>query len=276
MFQILDSSEIQEAIRLASKLTGGKSSRSARKHTTSSLADLDLENEVELFSDREPLAGLSSSETHSTAADEVVESEEAAPAESPLKGVGGLTGLADVSGTVEGKKAQTVSAAKSSIIDVTEALSLNSDIERPARSGPSLQRSEKKMELDLDAFEYRGDKLEEIIKLMCQRSNFSGAIVTDDGGLPFAVVNPPVSIEAVSAFTSVLGGALERAGELLGHSGAEYLSMDINYEEKVVLRRFMIGEKGYLLLAISPQEVDERSEIEISIEQICEVLTEQS
>ena len=127
-------------------------------------------------------------------------------------------------------------------------------------------------EIDPTGLEYRGDQLEQVIKNMCRRSHFSGAVVADDTGLPFAVVNPPVSMEAVSAFTAVLGGALERAGSLLGHHGAEYLSIDINYEEKIILRRFLINEAPYFLLAICPQEVDERSEIEISIDQIVSIL----
>lgn len=127
-------------------------------------------------------------------------------------------------------------------------------------------------EIDPTGLAYRGDQLEQVIKNMCQRSHFKGAVVTDDTGLPFAVVNPPVSMEAISAFTVVLGGALERAGSLLGHHGAEYLSIDINYEEKIILRRFLINDAPYFLLAICPQEVDERSEIEISIDQIVSIL----
>ncbi len=127
-------------------------------------------------------------------------------------------------------------------------------------------------EIDPTGLEYRGDQLEQVILNMCKRSHFSGAVVADDTGLPFAVVNPPVSMEAISAFTAVLGGALERAGSLLGHHGAEYLSIDINYEEKIILRRFLINEAPYFLLAICPQDVDERSEIEISIDQIVSIL----
>ncbi len=144
----------------------------------------------------------------------------------------------------------------------------------PEAPAKKLQKTSPQLvaEIDPAGLTYRGDQLEQVIKNMCQRSHFSGAVVTDDTGLPFAVVNPPVSMEAVSAFTSVLGGALERAGSLLGHHGAEYLSIDINYEEKIILRRFLINDISYYLLAICPQEVDERSEIEISIDQIRSIL----
>ncbi|MCF6237740.1 MAG: hypothetical protein L3J79_02835 [Candidatus Marinimicrobia bacterium] len=122
---------------------------------------------------------------------------------------------------------------------------------------------------------YRSDRLEHVVVSMCQRSGFIGAVVTDDKGLPFVIINPPVSEEALSAFTSVLGEALERAGSLLGAHGAEYLSIDINYEDKIVLRRFLIDATTYYLMVICSQDIDERSEIELSIEQLTAILADQ-
>jgi len=127
-------------------------------------------------------------------------------------------------------------------------------------------------EIDPSKLEYRDDQLEQVIKNMCQRSHFKGAIVIDDTGLPFAAVNPPVSIEALSALAVILGASLERADSLLNLQGAEYLSIDINYEEKIILRRFLINDAPYFILAVCPQEIDERSEIEISIDQIVSIL----
>jgi hypothetical protein len=129
---------------------------------------------------------------------------------------------------------------------------------------------------DSESFEGRGRTLEDLIKRMCQRSNFSGAVVTDDSGYPLAVVNPPVTSDALPAFSSALGQALKRGGELLKHDRAEYLSLDINYEEKIVLRRFAIQESHYLLLVSCSQDVDYRSEIEVSIEQIIAALSAQT
>jgi hypothetical protein len=86
--------------------------------------------------------------------------------------------------------------------------------------------------------------------------------------------NSPVGADTLAAFTSVLGNALVRAGTLLGEVGAELISMDINYTEKIVLRRFPIEGQQYFFLVICPQELDERTEVELSIEQITKVLTE--
>lgn len=121
---------------------------------------------------------------------------------------------------------------------------------------------------------FRGDRLERVLSTMCARSEFSGAVVTDETGLPFAVVNPPVSLETVNALASVLGNALERTGSMLGESNADYLSIDVNVDSKLILRRFALHEGTYFLLALCPQDVDERSEIELSIDQIVSILSE--
>ncbi|MDI6795381.1 MAG: hypothetical protein QMD09_00460 [Desulfatibacillaceae bacterium] len=119
---------------------------------------------------------------------------------------------------------------------------------------------------------YRGDKLANALYAMCQRGGFSGALIVDDNGLPLAAHQSPVSEEAIGAFAIVLGTALAKAGKLLGQHNAENISIDINYTEKIVLRRFMMGQAPGYLLVICAQEVDERGEVELSIEQIAQIL----
>lgn len=126
----------------------------------------------------------------------------------------------------------------------------------------------------MPTFAYRGDRLEYILSSMCRRGELTGAVVADGKGLPLADFNSPVAGEILAAFTSVLGSALERAGMLLGESGADLISMDINYTDKVVLRRFIVGEAPYFLMAICQQELDERTELELSIEQLIAALSE--
>lgn len=121
---------------------------------------------------------------------------------------------------------------------------------------------------------YRGDRLEFILSSMCRRGDLSGAVVADGKGLPLADYNSPVGGDILAAFTSVLGSALERAATLLGESGAELISMDINYTDKIVLRRFTVAGEPYFLMVICSQSLDERTELELSIEQIITVLTE--
>ena len=137
----------------------------------------------------------------------------------------------------------------------------------PATGQPTVLETQPRLE-------YRGDRLEFILSSMCRRGGLNGAVVADSKGLPLADFNSPVGGDILAAFTSVLGNALERAGTLLGESGAEIISMDINYTEKIVLRRFSIEGDQYFFLVICPQELDERTEVELSIEQVTAVLTE--
>lgn len=119
---------------------------------------------------------------------------------------------------------------------------------------------------------FKGDRLEHALLAMCQRGGFLGAVVADNSGLPLAAFNSPVSIEALAAFTTVLGGALEKSGQLLNELNADNISLDINYTDKVVLRKFTVSEDQYFLMIIAPQEVDERSEVEASILLVTSIL----
>jgi predicted regulator of Ras-like GTPase activity (Roadblock/LC7/MglB family) len=121
---------------------------------------------------------------------------------------------------------------------------------------------------------YRGDRLEYALASLCQRGGLSGAVVADAQGLPLADYQSPVGGEVLAAFTSVLAGALERAGQLLGAQGADIISMDLNYTDKIVLRRFALEGEPYFLLVICSQDLDERTEVELSIDQITAILSE--
>jgi hypothetical protein len=67
--------------------------------------------------------------------------------------------------------------------------------------------------------------------------------------------------------------SLEQAADLLQRPEANNLSVDINYVDKIVLRTFRFENLPYHLLVICPQAIDERSEVELSIEQIQGVLS---
>jgi predicted regulator of Ras-like GTPase activity (Roadblock/LC7/MglB family) len=131
----------------------------------------------------------------------------------------------------------------------------------PARQAHSSENAESK-----------GGRIEEILESMCLRGGFHGAVVADEGGLAVAEYNCPVETDAVAACSSVLGSAMERAGRLLEQQEANHMTMDINYVDKVVLRQFAMEKEPYFLMIICPQEVDERSELEISIDRVAAVL----
>lgn len=146
-------------------------------------------------------------------------------------------------------------------------------VQPPERGEPAVaaapEAAEKKPEK-----KFRGDKLEDTLDEMCRRGGFTGAVVADNTGLPLAVHNSPVGADAIAAFTTVLGGALEKAGTLLGQHGAETISMDISYADKVVLRLFTIEGKPYFIMILCPRNSDERGEIELSIKRIVAILTQ--
>lgn len=121
-----------------------------------------------------------------------------------------------------------------------------------------------------DAF--LGDRMASILGNMCLRGGFTGAVLADRDGLPLADFNSPVSTDIIAACSSVLGSAMEHTAAMLNQRDANNISMDINYTEKVVLRRFEIVGAPYFLMVICPQAIDERSELEVSIEQITTVL----
>jgi len=126
--------------------------------------------------------------------------------------------------------------------------------------------------VDVIEGEFRGDRLENLLIAMCRRGGFSGAVVSDGTGLPLAVHNSPVDSDRIAAFTSILGDALAKAGLFLEQHGAEYISMDINLVDKVVVRRFSYDGMEMYLLVLCSQAMDERAEVEMSIEQIVSIL----
>lgn len=124
---------------------------------------------------------------------------------------------------------------------------------------------------------YRGDRLENMLYAMCKRGGFDGALLVDSGGLPLAVYNSPVKDEAIAAaFATTLGDAIGKASKLLKQQEANNISMDINYTDKAVVRRFLINDLPYFLMAVCPQDLDERAEIELSIDQITTLLKKKS
>jgi predicted regulator of Ras-like GTPase activity (Roadblock/LC7/MglB family) len=95
----------------------------------------------------------------------------------------------------------------------------------------------------------RGDRLQNILALFCEREGLTGALVTDSNGLPLAASSSVASSENLAAFSTVLGDVLTKASSYLGQDDASDVSLDINASQKVVLRRFDLeGRPCYLLV----------------------------
>ncbi|MBU1232975.1 MAG: hypothetical protein KKD01_16730 [Proteobacteria bacterium] len=119
---------------------------------------------------------------------------------------------------------------------------------------------------------FRGDQLENVLYGMCQRGGFQGAAVADEQGLALAIYNSPVEGDVLAAFTTVLGEAIGKAGRFLEQHDANNISLDINFIDKAVVRQFSLGDNSFYILVICGQEIDERSEIELSIKQVTAIL----
>ncbi len=119
---------------------------------------------------------------------------------------------------------------------------------------------------------HREDALEAALEILCQRGGFSCAIIADDDGLALAEHNPPLNTDVMAAFATVLGGAIAQASHFLDQHEANNISMDINYIDKAVVRKFEARAIPFYLFIICPQDIDERNEIELSLDKIVGIL----
>jgi len=100
-------------------------------------------------------------------------------------------------------------------------------------------------------------------------------MLVDANGLPLAVYNSPADDESIgAAIAMTLGEALEKTGRLLKQGEVNNIAIDINYTDKTVIHRFVLEELSYFLMIVCSQEIDERAEVELSIENIISVLKE--
>ena len=114
--------------------------------------------------------------------------------------------------------------------------------------------------------------LERALQGMCKRGGFQGAVIADFDGLPIAVYNSPVNDEILAAYSTVLGESLEKATIFLNQPDANNISIDINILDKIVLRKFVLNDLSYYIMVIARQDIDERAEVELLINQVIKIL----
>lgn len=113
-----------------------------------------------------------------------------------------------------------------------------------------------------------------ILKELCEKSDYYGAVIADEMGFSLADYNCPINSEALAAFTSVLGDSLEKAESILEQESANNITLEINETDKVGLRRFNALNSTYFLLVICPQAAVFPGFIEPTISEIIAKLTE--
>jgi hypothetical protein len=114
----------------------------------------------------------------------------------------------------------------------------------------------------------RGERLRDELSQLCVRARFAGAAVADAQGLLLASHAFPYSTEAAGALASVLGETLAKFQSVTGEARADAVSLDVGFADKLVARRFSADDESYFILASCEQSVDERAELELSIETI--------
>lgn len=113
-----------------------------------------------------------------------------------------------------------------------------------------------------------------LLRDLCEQSDYHGAVLADEMGFPLAAYNCPINTEALAAFTSVLGDALEKAESILEQEEANNISLEINGTDKVALRRFYALNSTYFLLVVCPQGAAFPGLVEPAITEIRARLTE--
>ena len=118
----------------------------------------------------------------------------------------------------------------------------------------------------------RAERLEDVLIQLCRRAGAGGAVLADEAGLPLAAYNSPVDHESVAALTSILGDSLRHAGRLLQRRDINHISLDVDYEDRMVLRRFAGAGTTFYLVALCPQALDDRAEMELTSVQLIEII----
>ena len=118
----------------------------------------------------------------------------------------------------------------------------------------------------------RGERLQRLLAQMCARAHFRGAAIADDQGLPLAIHNLPFRSDGLGAIASVLGDALSVVGRVTGRADVGMITVEVSFDEKLVVRRVTEAELTYYLVVLCPVAGDERGEIELSLRQLTAIV----
>ncbi len=114
----------------------------------------------------------------------------------------------------------------------------------------------------------KGDHISEILRGLCANGGCRGAVIADEMGLPLAEYQSPFGVDALATYASMLGETLGNADNILMIPEANNLAMDINEDEKLVMRRFSIMGSYYFLIVVCPQETEVLGEVGYAADRI--------
>jgi chromosome partitioning protein len=142
------------------------------------------------------------------------------------------------------------------------------------RVNDTSEKKEVSSTIDSDGKQLEDDFYSNLLKELCEKSEYYGAVVADEMGFPLSAYNCPGSIDTLAAFTSVLGDSLAKAENILELEGANNITLEINESDKVALRRFNALNSTYFLLVLCPQAAVFPGLVELTISEIITKLTE--
>ena len=119
---------------------------------------------------------------------------------------------------------------------------------------------------------FRSEQLARVLADMAARAGFAAVVLSDRAGLPLASYGPEDATRILAALGSVLGETLEQVGRYLQTERGETVAVDVGYTDKLVLRRFEFEAGTFYVVVLCSQDVDERSELELSVEAIRRIL----
>ncbi len=143
-----------------------------------------------------------------------------------------------------------------------------------SRTNDTSEKSEVAVGVIDDGEKFENDFYTNLLRELCEKNDYYGAMLADEMGFPLAAYNCPISSEALAAFTSVLGDSIEKAESILELEDANNITLEINESDKVALRRFNALNSTYFLLVICPQAAVFPGLIELAISEIIAKLTE--
>ncbi len=142
----------------------------------------------------------------------------------------------------------------------------------PAKAHPSTAAKEPRQTLQTGASSFRADQLTTLLADMAARAGFDQVVLSDDTGLPLAAYGSEGGETVLSALAAVLGDALSRVGNYLETEKGESITVDVGYADKLVLRRFDFAAGTFYVIVLCSQDIDERSELELSVDSIRQIL----
>jgi len=108
-------------------------------------------------------------------------------------------------------------------------------------------------------------RLTEALITMCNRGNFTGALLADKSGNLIAYHNNPLAANIVAPVIAAVGESMEKAALGLRLTNANNISMDIDDNNKLAINKFEVYGDYFFLVVICSQKIDQKTELNLSL-----------